>query len=1140
MARRMSGLAALCLLAVLDLWSQAPRRWTRFDRPAVFEHLTMAHGLSQSTVYCSLQDSRGFMWFGTEDGLNRYDGVRFKVFRKEEGNPASLGGNWISSLVEDHNQNLWIGTMAGGINRLDRATERIRRFIPTAPSGGGNPALDVTTMGLDAEGNLWIGTYGRGLLMAPKDQLGRPQPSFRHFEPALGKPGGLPGINVHAIFKDSKGDLWIGLQDGGVARLVRGTAHAEPCFERLDTADQRLREAAPTNVNSLAEDDQGVVWVGDDHGLFAWVPGGSGWRRHVHRSGDKGSLGMDLVRRVYRDTAGVIWVGTDGGGLQRMLPRARPGDPPRFKTFLHDNADASTLAANGVESILEDASGVLWVGSYVSGLNKLVLNRDEKVDRERHPLSPFRHAPADPASLDGGAVNAMLVDRHGQLWVGTEGAGLNRGVPRSRAGGGTLAFERIRAALHRPGALQDDVITSLFEDREGRLWAGSYMSGLVRIERKGPDGPPRFTHYKNDPKRADSIASNFVECILQDRAGRLWIGTVDGGLHQFHPEKGTFTRFSLALSGETGTSSVYSMVEDAYGTLWLGTLEGLLRFHPGTGGVKAYRADGRPGSISHPNAFSLHLSPKGTLWIGTNGGGLCRAAVPPWQGPEPSFTRYGTAEGLPSNVVESILEDRSGTLWLSTSRGLCAFDPGAGHARNLGWQENHLGNEYVRNASFMTPEGEMFFGGTKGLNVFHPEDLGLNAEPPRLAMTGFQILNQPVPVLTPFRGRVALERSITESPEITLTHRDLVFTLEFAALHYVAPGRNTYACTMEGLEQGWSEPGGHNFVTYSTLPPGEYTLKVRASNCDGQWNPEPLQLRIKVLPPWWGTWWFRLASGLALLAGVGALIRFRLRSLRDRNAELEARVAQRTEALAAANRKLMEVDQQRESLTAMLVHDLRSPLTSIHATLDLLEDRGAFDLTAIERCRLASRRMIDMLTDLLDIFRSQERNMGLDCSPIHLPEVLGAIYASHQALAHQKGLVMDVDYRWELPLISGDRIKVERAVANLVGNALKFTPRGGRISILASLTPPEFPRWIEVRVSDTGRGIPEEALPTLFDPYRQIQARDADLGTGLGLAIVKRIMDAHGGEVRVESGEGRGTTFVLCFPLRPGSRQPQL
>ncbi|WLT32415.1 two-component regulator propeller domain-containing protein [Geothrix sp. PMB-07] len=1096
----------------------------------------MAQGLSQSTVYCSLQDSRGFLWFGTEDGLNRYDGVRFKVFRREEGNPASLGGNWVTSLVEDPHRNLWIGTMAGGINRLDRATERIQRFLPTAPSGGGNPTLDVTAMGLDAEGNLWVGTYGRGLLMAAKDQLGRPQPTFRHFEPTPGRPSDLPGINVHAIFTDSRGDLWIGFQDGGAVRLMRGTAHGTPRFERLDTEDQRLHQSAPTNVNSIAEDDQGVVWVGDDHGLFAWVPGESGWQRHVHRPADKESLGMDVVRRVYRDGAGVIWVGTDGGGLQRMLPRPRPGDQPRFKAFLHDNADASSLAANGVESIMEDASGVLWVGSYVSGLNKLVLNRDEKVVRERHPLSQFRHAPADPTSLNGGAVNAVLVDRRGQLWVGTEGAGLNRGTPR----GERLAFERIRASIGQPGALQDEVITTLYEDREGRLWAGSYMGGLIRIEQKAPAGPPRFTHYKNDPKRADSMASNFVECILQDRRGRLWVGTVDGGLHQFHPDKGTFTRVALAPKGEPGTNSVYSMVEDAFGTLWLGTLEGVLRFRPDTGEVRAYRANGRPGSLSHPNAFALHLSPTGVLWIGTNGGGLCRTVIPPWQGPEPTFAHFGTADGLPSNVVESILEDRHGTLWLSTSRALCAFDPEPGRGRNLGWQENHLGNEYVRNASFMTPEGEMFFGGTKGLNVFHPEDLKLNPEPPRLAMTGFQILNQPVPVLTPFRGRTALERSITESPEITLTHGDLVFSLEFAALHYVAPGRNTYTYTMEGLEQGWSEAGERNFVTYSTLPPGQYTLKVRASNCDGQWNPEPLQLRIKVLPPWWGTWWFRLAAGLALVAGVGGLIQYRLRSLRSHNAELEARVAQRTEALAAANQKLLEVDQQRESLTAMLVHDLRSPLTSIHATLDLLEDRGTFDLTAIERCRLASRRMIDMLTDLLDIFRSQERDMVLDCGPIHLPEVLGATYASYQAQAHQKGLALDVDYHWELPLVIGDRAKVERAVANLVGNALKFTPKGGRISISASLDVPEDPRWMEVRVSDTGRGIPKEELPTLFDPYRQIQARDADLGAGLGLAIVKRIMDAHAGEVRVESEEGHGTTFVLRFPLRQENRQSLL
>lgn len=1100
-------------------WSQTERRWTRFSRPAVFEHLTMTQGLSQSTVYCSLQDSRGFLWFGTEDGLNRYDGVRFRVFRRDENNPFSLGGNWVSSLVEDHHQNLWVGTMAGGLNRLDRVTERVQRFVPTAPALGSQPALDVTSVCLDAEGNLWIGTYGRGLFMAPRDQLGLPQPAFRHVMPVPSDPNALPGFNVHALFTDSRGDLWIGFQDGGVVRLVHGSTQGTPRFERIQSRNPRLRGNDPTEVNCIAEDAQGLMWVGDNHGLHAWIPGQDGWRRYVHNLVDKDGLGVDTVRRILRDSAGVLWVGTDGGGLYRMLPRVRPEDPPRFKAFRHDDRDAFSISSNAVESLVEDASGVLWVGTYVSGLNKLVLNSDEKVERERYPLSQFRTSPLEPTSLSGGAINAMLVDHRGQLWVGLEGAGLNRGLPKNHS----LSFEHFRAAVGRPGTLQDDVITTLYEDHEGQLWAGSYVGGLIKVGLPPSGfGQPRFTHYRNDPKRPDSLGSNFVECILEDSSKRFWVGTVDGGLNRFYPDTGTFKRRSVAPKGELGTNSVYAMVEDAYGTLWLGTMDGLVRFHPETGEVKAYRATGQPGALSHPSIFTLYLDLRGTLWIGTNGGGLCRMAVPPWQGPEPTFARFGTGEGLPSNVVQGILEDRHGTLWISTSQALCAFDPKSGRARTLGWQENLLGNEYIRNACFMTPEGEMFFGGTKGLNVFHPEDLRLNTEPPRLAMTGFQILNQAVPVLT---------RSITESPEITLTPKDLVFSFEFAALHFVAPGRNTYTYTMAGLEQRWNEVGNRNFVTYSTLPPGEYTLKVRGANCDGLWSQEVLQLRIKVLPPWWQTWWFRLVALLVLLTALAAIIQLRLRQLRKRNVELEARVTQRTEALEAANLKLLDMDKQKESMTAMLVHDLRSPLASVYTTMDLLEDLGELDLNAIERCRQAIRGMIDMLTDLLDIFRSQERGMVLDCAPIHIPEVLGSTLTSYQAQAQKRGLSLDVDPGWDLPLVSGDRGKVERALTNLVGNALKFTPKGGRISIRASLDAPQNPQWLEVRVTDTGRGIPEAQLASIFDPYRQTELKDANLGAGLGLAIVKCIMDAHAGTVQVESEVGQGTTFVLRFPI---------
>jgi len=1123
----------LCLfIGAPQAWPQAPPQWSRSGRPAVFEHLTMAQGLSQSTVYCSLQDSRGFLWFGTEDGLNRYDGVRFRVFRQDGKDPYSLGGNWITSLVEDHHKNLWVGTMSGGLNRLDRDTERIQRFLPDTSSQSTNPAREVTALCLDAAGNLWVGTYGRGLYLATRDQLDRPQPSFRQIIPAPGEPGGLPGSNVHAIFSDSRGDVWVGLQDGGVARLVRGTAQGSARFERMASRAGNPQENDPSEVNCLAEDAQGVIWAGDNHGLHAWSPAIGSWRRVAHQPLDKGGLAAPTVRRILRDSVGVLWVGTDGGGLQRMLPRLRPEDPPRFRTFRHDDLDTHSLGSNGVESLMEDASGVLWVGTYVSGLNKLILNPDERVERERHPLNQFRHSPADPFSLGGGAVNAVLVDRRDQLWVGTEGAGLNRGTLRN----GAIVFDRLRAAPGRPGALQDDVITALYEDRKGTLWAGSYVGGLIRVDQAVVKAQPRFTHFRHDPKRASSLGSNFVECILEDHAGRFWVGTVDGGLNRFDRGTGTFTRFSVAPKGELGTNSVYAMVEDAHGTLWLGTLEGLARFHPETGEVRIYRAaQERPDALSHPNAFSLYLDARGTLWIGTNGGGLCRMVVPPWQGPEPTFTRYGTREGLPSEVVQGILEDRQGQLWISTSRALCAFNPESGRARPLGWQENILGNEYVRNARFQGSQGEMFFGGTKGLNAFHPGGLKLNTEPPRMAMTGFLILNRPVPVLLPFNDRPMLHHSITESPEITLTPKDLVFSFEFAALHYVSPSRNAYAYTMEGLEQGWNDVGNRNFVTYSTLPPGDYTLKVRGANCDGIWSQDILQLRIKVLPHWWQTWWFRSLATLALLVGLGALLQLRLRHLRNRNAELEARVAQRTEALEAANQKLVDVDKQRESLTAMLVHDLRSPLGGIYTTLDLLEDLGELDLTALERCRQAIRRMIDMLTDLLDIFRSQERGMVLDRAPMHLPEVLGASQVSFQAQAQQKGLDLEVDFTWELPLVSGDRAKVERAIANLVGNALKFTPKGGRIILRAALITPADPRWLEVQVSDTGRGIPPEELATIFDPYRQTQLKDANLGAGLGLAIVKRIMDAHGGEALVESAVGQGTTFRLRFPLRPGA-----
>jgi signal transduction histidine kinase len=443
--------------------------------------------------------------------------------------------------------------------------------------------------------------------------------------------------------------------------------------------------------------------------------------------------------------------------------------------------------------------------------------------------------------------------------------------------------------------------------------------------------------------------------------------------------------------------------------------------------------------------------------------------------------------------------------------------------------------EFIRNAGCRGSGGALLLGTTQGMVVFNPRDLAGNPVPPAVVLTDLKLFNRSVPVRPEGGSGALLTRSITATQELTLSHRDSAFSLEFAALHFVDPERNEYAYMLEGLDRTWNTLGTTRSVSYTTLPPGNYVFRLRASNCDGLWNMEGLTLRIRVLPPWWQTWWMRSIEGLVLLQAVLLALGWRMRRLRRRNQDLEMRVQQRTEALEAANLKLQELDKLKENMAAMLVHDLRSPLTTIGFTLDLLEDSGNQDEPLLNRCRHSIHSMVAMLNDLLEVFRTQGGAMPLDLSPVFPVALSWSVRSAFHLQCETKQVRLEIDVPEELPALEADEQKAERALSNLVANALKYTPAGGVITLRARevwrSAGKDGGNGIVFEVQDTGAGIPAEDLPVIFDPYRQATRRDSNLGVGLGLAIVQRIMAAHGGTVSVASEVGRGSTFTLFFPL---------
>ncbi|KAA0251826.1 MAG: histidine kinase [Acidobacteria bacterium] len=825
------------VLALLVVLLPPAARAARLD----FERISGAQGLSQSIIEAIHQDRRGFLWFATEDGLNRWDGYRFTVFRSSVGDPRSLSYNDLKCVAEDASGALWIGTFEGGLNRFDPATGWATRYRNDPADPASLPANTVRAVLVDRDGKVWVGTQGGGLsrLDPGTGRFDR----FRH-DPAV--PESLAGDDVRALLLDSCGVLWVGTWGGGLDRF-------DPQRRSFVHVGVDGGRPASAYVGALFEDRSGTLWAGTNgDGLLVR----DAERDRLVRHPRAGGVSSGVVRAVTEDHDGLLWVATDGGGLVRL--DVRTGET---EVFRHDPAAPRSLATDRTWSLLEDRSGVLWVGTYGGGLNRLDLGKKkflhlrhdprdpaslghdivwsfaededgtvwvgtdsaglQRWDRRRNAFRAYRHDPRDPASLSHDAVRCVLVDGAGELWVGTNGGGLDR---LDRATG---RFTHHRHDPSDPGSLAHDELRALYEDRHGTLWVGTYGGGLDRLDR----ATGRFVHHRNDPGDPKSLSNDFVRCVLEDRSGRLWVGTQGGGLNRLDRATGTFARWPADPAREDALSSDF--------------------------------------------VFALHEDRDGALWIGTYGGGLNR--LDPSTG---RFSRFTTADGLSSDAVYGILEDERGRLWLGTNRGLTTFDPRERSHHVWDARDGLQSDEFNGGAYFRSARGEMFFGGINGFNAFFPADIEPSSRPAPVVLTGLLLFNQPVGVGPDASGRTLLSRFVGYADEVVLSHEDDVVSIEFAALHFAAPEKNGYAYRLDRFDRDWiAARADRRVATYTDLPPGSYLFRVKASNPDGVWGSGEARLRIVVTPPVWGTWWFRLGAALLVAAAVALGLRRRLRTV---------------------------------------------------------------------------------------------------------------------------------------------------------------------------------------------------------------------------------------------------------------------
>jgi ligand-binding sensor domain-containing protein len=803
-----------------------------------FETLSLEHGLSQSSVLSIVQDEMGFLWFATEDGLNKYDGYKFAVLRHDPYDTNSLSHTWILSLFRDRSGILWIGTFSEGLNKYNLEKEEFTHYLSDPDDHNTLSNNIVRNIYEDRSGALWIGTdYGLNRFDQKTERF------IRYFN-VPDDPSSLSHNSIRSIYEDRSGVLWIGTEGGGLNKFIR----EEGKFIRYQADHDNPNSLSHNSVRSIYEDELGTLWIGTNGGGLNKFDRKSGhFICYRHDPNDLNSISHNEIYVIYEDRSGVLWIGTNGGGLN-IFDR----ENGKFEHYQHDPNNPHSLSYDEVYAIYEDRAGVIWIGTYSGGISKY--------DRKKKKFLLYRRDPNNPNSLNADLVWSIYEDGDGILWIGTHGGGINRFDRRKNQ------YTYYLHDPNDPNSLSNNIARIIYVDRSGIFWIGTHGGGLNRFDRESG----KFKSYQNDPNDPNSLSHQEIRWICEDRSGALWIGTNGGGLNKFDRKTEKFIRYRADANDPNSLSNDFARVvfEDSKGVLWIGTQGGGINiFDRENEKFTNLRSDpGDPHSLSSDHILSLFEDRSGMIWIGTWGGGLSV-----FNRNSGMFTTYTVEDGLPSNAIYGILEDDHGNLWLSTNNGLSKFDPHNKTFKNYNIRDGLQSNEFNGNSYYKSKSGEMFFGGIRGFNAFYPNDIRDNPNVPPIVITSFQKLNR----------EVKLDVSISEINEIVLSYKDYVFSFEFAALDYSVPEKNRYAYKLEGLDTDWIyTDASKRFANYTTLPHGEYVFRVKGSNNDGIWNEEGTSIKLTITPPFWVTWWFRTLVLLVLLGIAFMSYRYSLRNAR--------------------------------------------------------------------------------------------------------------------------------------------------------------------------------------------------------------------------------------------------------------------
>lgn len=1047
-----------------------------------FTSITARDGLLSNTIFAILKDRYGLMWFATTDGLHKYDGANFTVYRNNTDDSTSLRANEILSLHEDKAGNLWIGTGGGGMSLYNRQKNTFRHF--TFNNTGLDSNAVIKSICSDYRGRLWIAPYASLYIM---DTATRTISQIK-LPDARGNP---VKTVVECIFEDSKHRIWIGTENG----LFRYTIETNT-FRRFLHQERDPFSLAHDHVRAIAEDRSGAIWIGTVNGLCKLQPDEQHFVTYRNIPGDEASLSDNRVSCIEADNDGLLWVGTLNGINALNIATGKAS------RYTAEDGDIFGLTGKAISCSYFDKDGIYWFGTFLRGINKY----DKNINLFGLKLTSTFYKKGGPPPM----ITSFAENMFGNAWVATFDGGLYEFDYRT----GQVRHTAIR--LHEKTG-QPFTIMALHMLHENRLYIGTYGKGVIVLNTKtGKAEQVQFEHATGNQY------SNDIYCIGEDSRGNIWAGTNGAGIHVIRDNKVIVT-YSPTPSGPNErllpiNGYIRAITEDADKNIWIGTHGGgLAVYHPVSDTWTIY--DKRNSQLPCNKIQSLLSDSRGMMWVGTDGGGLSL-----FNKQKKQFIRFTEKDGLQNTTIYQIVEDLHGQLWLSTNTGISSMDPASHKFRNFTSYNGVQNSNFVHGSGIRLSGGEILFGGLEGINYFNPAELTINHNVPKVLLTDLKISNKSVKA----GNDAPIKEDISIAKEIRLDYRQN-FALSFVALNYTLAKQNSYAYKLEGFEKDWNYTGTNNTASYINLDPGTYIFRVKASNNDGVWNSDESQIKIYVRPPFWRT---TAAYIVYILAISGLLLYSRYRTMSALRKKLILEQEQQQV------KRLQELDRQKLKFLTNLSHDFRTPISLISGPIEQLIDgeKNNSKLHKLHMIRRNTKRLLNLVNQLLDFRKMEEQQLTLQLSKGEFISFVKDVSESFKDLSERKHI--NFSFSSTVPRLEAmfDHNKIERILFNLLSNAFKFTLEGGSISVALESSPAprtDTSEWITMKVMDSGTGIPKEILDRIYDRFFQNDSSAAILnyGTGIGLSITKEFVKIHGGMIDVESEPGNGSTFTVHIPM---------